>query len=54
MLIKRGVEFNIQGRIDVHDDSLIASGCVFVDYDHGSLLGTNRAAGRLIGSTHAD
>jgi acetyltransferase-like isoleucine patch superfamily enzyme len=30
-----GVEFNIQGRIEVGDDCLIASGCVLVDHDHG-------------------
>ncbi len=31
-----GVEFNIQGRIEVGNDCLIASGCVFVDHDHGA------------------
>lgn len=33
--IGRGTEFNIQGRIEIGDDCLIASGCVFVDHDHG-------------------
>lgn len=35
VFIGRGVEFNIQGRIEVGDDALIASGCIFVDHDHG-------------------
>jgi len=35
VFIGRGVEFNIQGRIEIGDDALIASGCVFVDHDHG-------------------
>src|SRR5208282_3684867 len=35
VFIGRGVEFNIQGRIQIGDDCLIASGCVFVDHDHG-------------------
>lgn len=35
VFVGRGVEFNIQGRIEVGDDALIASGCVFVDHDHG-------------------
>jgi acetyltransferase-like isoleucine patch superfamily enzyme len=29
------VEFNIQGRIEIGDDCLIAPGCYFVDHDHG-------------------
>jgi acetyltransferase-like isoleucine patch superfamily enzyme len=35
VFIGRGVEFNVQGRIQIGDDCLIASGCVFVDHDHG-------------------
>jgi acetyltransferase-like isoleucine patch superfamily enzyme len=35
VFIGRCVEFNIQGRIQIGDDCLIASGCVFVDHDHG-------------------
>jgi len=35
VFIGRGVEFNIQGRIEIGDDALIAAGCVFVDHDHG-------------------
>lgn len=34
VFIGRGTEFNIQGRIEVGNDALIASGCVFVDHDH--------------------
>ena len=33
--IGRGTEFNIQGKITIGEDTLIASGCVFVDHDHG-------------------
>jgi acetyltransferase-like isoleucine patch superfamily enzyme len=36
VFIGRGVEFNVVGGLDVGDDSLIASGCVFVDHDHGT------------------
>jgi acetyltransferase-like isoleucine patch superfamily enzyme len=39
VFIGRNVEFNIQGRIEVGNDSLIASGCVFVDHDHGMIQG---------------
>jgi acetyltransferase-like isoleucine patch superfamily enzyme len=39
VFVGRGVEFNIQGRIVVGDDALIASGCVFVDHDHGMRSG---------------
>jgi acetyltransferase-like isoleucine patch superfamily enzyme len=35
VFIGRGVEFNIQGGIQIGDDCLIASGCIFVDHDHG-------------------
>jgi acetyltransferase-like isoleucine patch superfamily enzyme len=39
VFIGRNVEFNIQGRIEIGDDSLIASGCIFVDHDHGTIKG---------------
>ena len=35
VFIGRGTEFNIRGRIEIGDDCLIASGCTFVDADHG-------------------
>jgi len=35
VFIGRGVEFNIRGRMEVGDDTQIASHCVFVDHDHG-------------------
>ncbi len=38
VFIGRNVEFNIQGRIEIGNDCLIASGCVFVDHDHGVRL----------------
>jgi len=37
IFIGRGVEFNIKGGIDIGDDCLIASGCIFVDSNHGVL-----------------
>jgi acetyltransferase-like isoleucine patch superfamily enzyme len=40
VFIGRSVEFNIQGRIEIGDDCLIASGCVFVDHNHGVGLST--------------
>ncbi len=38
VFIGRNVEFNIQGRIEIGNDCLIASGCVFIDHDHGMNL----------------
>jgi acetyltransferase-like isoleucine patch superfamily enzyme len=35
VFIGRNVELNIQGRIEIGNDCLIASGCVFIDHDHG-------------------
>lgn len=35
VFIGRGCEFNIRERIEVGDDCLIASGCTFVDTNHG-------------------
>ena len=35
VFVGRGVEFNIQGGIEIGDETLIASGCIFVDHDHG-------------------
>lgn len=39
VFIGRGCEFNIRERITVGDDCLIASGCTFVDSDHGTSVG---------------
>jgi carbonic anhydrase/acetyltransferase-like protein (isoleucine patch superfamily) len=36
VFLGRGCEFNIRERITVGDDCLIASGCTFVDSDHGT------------------
>ena len=38
VFIGRGCEFNIRQRIDIGNDSLIASGCKFIDRDHGIAL----------------
>ena len=35
VFIGRGCEFNIRGRLEIGDDCLIASGCAFIDHDHG-------------------
>jgi acetyltransferase-like isoleucine patch superfamily enzyme len=40
----RNCEFNIQGRILVGDDALVASGCKFIDHDHQ--LGTDTPIAR--------
>ncbi len=48
VFVGRGVEFNIQGRIDIGDEALIAAGCIFVDHDHGI------AAAESIGSQPVD
>jgi acetyltransferase-like isoleucine patch superfamily enzyme len=36
VFVGRGVEFNIQGRIEVGDDSGIGSGCVLTDHNHAT------------------
>jgi acetyltransferase-like isoleucine patch superfamily enzyme len=35
VFIGRGVEFNIQDRIEIGDDTGIGSGCVLTDHNHG-------------------
>lgn len=35
VFVGHGTEFNIRGKLAIGDDCLIASGCVFVDHDHG-------------------
>lgn len=39
VFIGRGCEFNIRDRLEVGDDCLIASGCIFVDTNHGRTAG---------------
>lgn len=46
VFIGMGCEFNIRKKIVVGDNSLIASGCKFIDRDHGIALG------ELIGKQH--
>jgi acetyltransferase-like isoleucine patch superfamily enzyme len=36
VFIGRGVEFNVQGRIEIGDDSGIGSGCVLADHNHAT------------------
>lgn len=38
VFVGRSCEFNICGSISVGDDSLIASGCKFIDHNHGTAL----------------
>lgn len=38
VFIGRGCEFNIRQRVVVGNDCLIASGCKFIDHDHGMSL----------------
>ncbi|SFQ83594.1 Hexapeptide repeat of succinyl-transferase [Hymenobacter arizonensis] len=40
VFIGSGCEFNITKTLTIGDDALIASGCRFVDHDHGIHLGT--------------
>ena len=35
VFIGRGVEFNIRDRVEIGDDTLIASGTMIIDHDHG-------------------
>lgn len=35
VFVGRGCEFNIRERIEVRENTLIASGCKFIDHDHG-------------------
>ena len=37
VFLGRGCEFNAQVGIEIGDDSSIASGCKFVDHDHGTV-----------------
>lgn len=39
VFIGTGCEFNIRKKITVGEDSLIASGCRFIDHDHGTKAG---------------
>lgn len=36
VFIGRGVEFNVQGKIEIGDDSGIGSGCVLADHNHAT------------------
>ena len=38
VFIGRYCEFNVCGRVEIGDDALVASGCKFIDHDHGILL----------------
>jgi acetyltransferase-like isoleucine patch superfamily enzyme len=40
VFLGRGCEFNIRVGIVIESDCLIASGCKFIDHDHGIVLGT--------------
>lgn len=40
VFVGSGCEFNIRQGIEVGDDALIASGCRFIDHDHGTDLAT--------------
>lgn len=50
VFLGRGCEFNIRYRLEVGDDCLIASGCVFVDHDHGRNLTTPMNSQPVIGA----
>lgn len=44
VFIGAGCEFNINTGIDIGNDANIASGCKFIDHDHGTVLGTRIGA----------
>lgn len=39
VFVGKGCEFNIRLRIEIGSDSLIASGCKFIDHDHAMAVG---------------
>lgn len=39
VFLGRGCEFNVRQRVQIGDDCLIASGCKFIDHDHGIAFG---------------
>jgi acetyltransferase-like isoleucine patch superfamily enzyme len=42
VFIGRGVEFNVQGRVEIGDDSGIGSGCVLADHNHSTAIEGSR------------
>jgi len=46
VFIGRGCEFNITQKIEIGNDSMISSGCKFIDHDHGTVL-SDRPMGAL-------
>lgn len=42
VFIGRRVEFNVQGRVEIGDDSGIGSGCVLADHNHSTALAGRR------------
>jgi acetyltransferase-like isoleucine patch superfamily enzyme len=44
VFIGSGCEFNITKALTIGNDALIASGCRFIDHDHGTQLGTRMAS----------
>lgn len=40
VFVGRDCELNIRRRLQIGDDCLIASGCKFIDHDHGSQVGS--------------
>ena len=45
VFLGRECEFNIRKRIEIGSDSLIASGCKFIDHDHEMTVGTGPMRG---------
>jgi acetyltransferase-like isoleucine patch superfamily enzyme len=42
VFVGRGVEFNVQGKIEIGDDSGIGSGCVLADHNHATASTSER------------
>jgi acetyltransferase-like isoleucine patch superfamily enzyme len=50
VFIGANCEFNIDHGIHIKDNSLIASGCKFIDHDHGVTIGTNMRCQQSVGA----
>jgi acetyltransferase-like isoleucine patch superfamily enzyme len=42
VFIGRGVEFNVQGRVEIGDDAGIGAGCVLADHNHSTAIEGSR------------
>jgi acetyltransferase-like isoleucine patch superfamily enzyme len=50
VFIGANCEFNVNVKVHIQDNSLIASGCKFIDHDHGTMGGIYMRSQQAIGS----